>query len=198
MTHTLAALCVHEETVKKSRFLARAAPAASAAEAMAFFARHGDPAATHNCWAYRIGGQYRFNDGGEPGGTAGQPILRAIDAQGCDRVAVLVTRWFGGVKLGAGGLARAYGGCAANCLRGGERVELVDTAVAHCRCEFSDLPALRARLAQMGAAVLEESLGERGAALKLSAPRAALAGLEQAVANVTRGRGDWRLEPGGA
>ena len=131
MTHTLAALCTHEEDIKKSRFLAYAGPVASVAEAMALFARHGDPAATHNCWAYRIGNEYRFNDDGEPGGTAGQPILRAIDGQGFDRVAVLVVRWYGGIKLGAGGLVRAYGGCAANCLRLGERVELIDTAVAN-------------------------------------------------------------------
>lgn len=192
--HTLAALCSREEEVKKSRFLACAAPAASVDEAMALFARHGDPAATHNCWAYRIGNEYRFNDDGEPGGTAGQPILRAIDGQGLDRVAVLVVRWFGGIKLGAGGLVRAYGGCAANCLRQGERVELVDTATAHCRCDFAELPILRARLAQMGVAVREETFDERGAALELAAPRALLAELEQAVANITRGRGNWRTE----
>ena len=84
---------------------------------MRFFAANSDPEATHNCWAYKIGQEYRFNDDGEPGGTAGRPILQAIEGQGMDRVAVLVVRWFGGVKLGAGGLVRAYGGCAANCGR---------------------------------------------------------------------------------
>ena len=194
MTHTLAAFCTHEEDVKKSRFLAYAGPVASVSEAMALFERHGDPAATHNCWAYRIGNEYRFNDDGEPGGTAGQPILRAIDGQGLDRVAVLVVRWFGGIKLGAGGLVRAYGGCAANCLRSGERVELIATAVAHCRCGFAELAVLHARLAGMGAAVREERFDERGAALALEVPRTQLAELEQAVANITRGRGEWRLE----
>jgi uncharacterized YigZ family protein len=192
--HTLAAPCTHEEEVKKSRFLAYATPVSTVAEAMAFFAAHGDPTATHNCWAYRIGNEYRFNDDGEPGGTAGQPILRAIDGQGLDRVAVLVVRWFGGVKLGAGGLVRAYGGCAANCLQQGKRVELVDTATAHCRCDFAELPLLRSRLAQAGASVVEENFDEQGAILTLSVPRAALAELAQVVANVTRGRGDWRVE----
>src|SRR3546814_18000784 len=75
------------------------------------------PDATHNCWAWRIGDDYRSNDDGEPAGTAGRPILAAIDGQGMDRVVVVVTRWFGGIKLGAGGLVRAYGGTAAECLR---------------------------------------------------------------------------------
>ena len=75
------------------------------------------PDATHHCWAYRIGPAYRFGDDGEPGGTAGAPILRAIEGQGVDRVMVVVVRFYGGVKLGTGGLARAYGGTAAECLR---------------------------------------------------------------------------------
>ena len=75
------------------------------------------PDATHHCWAYRIGDLYRFNDDGEPGGTAGAPILRAIEGQGLQHVMVVVVRYFGGVKLGTGGLVRAYGGAAAEVLR---------------------------------------------------------------------------------
>src|SRR3546814_8445542 len=101
MSDTLSAPCAYHEEIKKSRFEAHAAPVASVAEAMAFFAARSDPTATHNCWAYRIGQAYRYNDDGEPGGTAGRPMLQAIDGQGLDRVAVLVVRWFGGVKLGA-------------------------------------------------------------------------------------------------
>src|SRR3546814_12008083 len=73
---------------------------------------------------FRSGSQYRFNDDGEPGGTAVRPILQAIEGQSCDRVAVLVLRWFGGIKLGPGGLIRAYGGAAAQCLRLADKVEL--------------------------------------------------------------------------
>lgn len=73
--------------------------------------------ATHNTWAYRIETQLRFNDDGEPGGTAGRPILAVIDRLSLDHVLVVVTRWFGGIKLGASGLARAYGGTAAACLQ---------------------------------------------------------------------------------
>ena len=114
---TLAAEARFPQEVRKSRFVAQAAPVQDVDAALAFIARVADRSATHNCWAYRIGAQYRFNDDGEPAGTAGKPILQAIDGQSMDRVAVVVTRWFGGIKLGAGGLARAYGGTAAECLR---------------------------------------------------------------------------------
>ena len=105
------------QEIRKSIFVANAANVGSPDAALAFVAAVTDRTATHNCWAYRIGQQYRFNDDGEPGGTAGRPILQAIDAQQMDDTVVVVTRWYGGIKLGAGGLARAYGGCAAECLR---------------------------------------------------------------------------------
>ena len=125
MTETLAAPVGHELEVKHSRFIVHAAPVSTPEEALAWFTQVGDPAATHNCWAYRIGGQYRFNDDGEPAGTAGRPILAAIDGQGLDQVAAVVTRWYGGIKLGAGGLVRAYGGSVAECLRLAPRRALV-------------------------------------------------------------------------
>ncbi|MCU0692466.1 MAG: YigZ family protein, partial [Polyangiaceae bacterium] len=110
---TLRADAEHECLIKKSRFLARAARADTADEAMAFLQRVRDDTASHNCWAYRIGELYRFSDDGEPGGTAGRPILSAIEGQRVDHVMVVVARHFGGIKLGAGGLVRAYGGTAA-------------------------------------------------------------------------------------
>ncbi|XP_068643898.1 uncharacterized protein [Aristolochia californica] len=76
-----------------------------------------EPRATHNCWAYKIGDQYRCNDDGEPSGTAGKPIYSAIASSGIDRVMVVVIRYFGGIKLGTGGLVRAYGGVTTECLR---------------------------------------------------------------------------------
>src|SRR5690606_26971900 len=81
MSYTLEETARYEEIIRKSRFLALAAPVRAANEAQAFFAAHHVPDATHNCWAYRIGQEYRFNDDGEPGGTAGRPILQAIDGQ---------------------------------------------------------------------------------------------------------------------
>jgi len=193
MTQTLTATCTHQEDIKKSRFIAYAAPVNRVDEAMTFFAAHSDPTATHNCWAYCIGNEYRFNDDGEPGGTAGRPILQAIEGQGLDRVAVLVVRWFGGIKLGAGGLVRAYSACAANCLRLGARVEIVATATVLCHCGFAELPLLKSRLAQAGAAVLAEDFNETGVALTLNVPQVALAELEQTAGNITRGRAQWRV-----
>jgi len=114
---TLASRWQLQQEIRKSRFLAQAAPVDDDAAADTFIAEVSDRGATHNCWAWRLGNRYRFNDDGEPGGSAGRPILAAIDGQGLDHVVVVVTRWFGGIKLGVGGLVRAYGGCAAECLR---------------------------------------------------------------------------------
>ncbi|MEN4921784.1 YigZ family protein [Achromobacter spanius] len=193
MTHTLTAPCSYQEDIKKSRFAAYAAPVATVDDAMRFFAERGDPEATHNCWAYRIGQEYRFNDDGEPGGTAGRPILQAIEGQDMDRVAVLVVRWYGGIKLGAGGLVRAYGGCAANCLRLAERTEIVDLATVRCNCGFAELALLKSRLAQAGAAIQQEDFNEEGVTLSFTAPRAVLGDLEVTVANITRGRSAWEV-----
>ena len=102
MADTLPARATHLLEVKHSRFLAHAAPVDSAAAALHFIAEVSDRDATHNCWAWRIGQDYRSSDDGEPAGTAGRPILAAIDGQGFDRAVVVVTRWYGGIKLGAG------------------------------------------------------------------------------------------------
>lgn len=109
MIRVLSATGAAELEVKKSRFLATAAPLSDPAQAAQLITRLGDPEARHNCWAWRHGQQYRFHDAGEPASTAGKPILAAIDGAGIDRALVVVTRHFGGIKLGAGGLVRAYG-----------------------------------------------------------------------------------------
>jgi uncharacterized YigZ family protein len=106
--------------IKGSEFISRCARVTNASEAMTYIqsvrAQHSD--ATHNCWAYRISpSEYRFNDDGEPSGTAGQPIFQAILGLDLEQTCVVVTRYYGGVKLGTGGLARAYGGGAAAVLK---------------------------------------------------------------------------------
>src|SRR3954465_3571512 len=116
------------QEIRKSRFVANAANVASEDAALEYLQGVADSTATHNCWAWRLGTRYRFSDDGEPAGTAGKPILLAIDGQQLDRVMVVVTRWFGGIKLGAGGLMRAYGGAAAECLRTAPRLPLVAMA----------------------------------------------------------------------
>lgn len=188
MAVTLAAPADYREEIRKSRFLAQAAAVASAEEAQAFIARISDPAATHNCWAWKIGNQYRFNDDGEPGGTAGRPILAAIEGQGFDQVAVVVTRWYGGIQLGTGGLARAYGGSAAKCLQGGVAVELVQRTRCACHCGFAELTLLKSRLADFEALIETETFGADGARLTLALPERHVAGLERLLADISRGR----------
>lgn len=174
--------------VKHSRFLVNAAPVDAPEEALAFVARVGDPDATHNCWAYRIGNEYRFNDDGEPAGTAGRPILAAIDGQGLDRVVAVVTRWYGGIKLGAGGLVRAYGGSAAECLRVAPRRELVAHAELALAYPFADTGAVHAALAQAGAEKLEERFDADGARLRVRVPADRVDDLKARLRDATRDR----------
>lgn len=94
---------------KKSRFVAFSQSVSSPEEAQHFIQAFGDPKASHNCWAYRLSEHiYRVDDNGEPGGTAGRPILTAIDSLQFTSIVILVTRYYGGTKLGTGGLIRAY------------------------------------------------------------------------------------------
>ncbi|QFY61234.1 YigZ family protein [Rhizobium grahamii] len=178
-----------EQIVKKSRFRAIAAPVASEQAAKDFLASHSDLGANHNCWAWRIGQAYRFSDDGEPSGTAGKPILQAIDGQSLDNVAVVVTRWFGGVLLGTGGLIRAYGGTAAACLRAAPIVELIPTLDAAITVQFSDLALVKAKLAAFPAVrIVQETFVESGAALVLTVPQASAADIAVILADATSGR----------
>jgi uncharacterized YigZ family protein len=113
---TLAGPSCLEEEIKKSRFIAHATALASVDEVSSFLETVRQPKASHHCWAYKFDELYRWSDDGEPAGTAGKPMLGAIERLGLDRVVVVVIRYFGGVKLGASGLVRAYGGVAAACL----------------------------------------------------------------------------------
>lgn len=185
---TLAQPCRHQEDIRKSRFLALAAPVTSPEQALAFVREVSEPTATHNCWAYRIGQDYRFNDDGEPGGTAGRPILQAIEGQQMDRVAVVVTRWYGGIKLGAGGLVRAYGGTAAECLRRAERVPIVAMARLGVHCDFAELALFKARLKELQAEVEQEVFGADGVQLQLRLPDSLVAEAQLRVSDISRGR----------
>lgn len=186
--HTLAAAATHATEVRRSRFLARAIPVDGAAAAMHALAEASVAEATHNCWAWRIGADYRSSDDGEPAGTAGRPILAAIDGQGIDRVVVVVTRWFGGTKLGAGGLARAYGGAAAECLRRAQRVPLVAMAELALHAPFDDLGSIHAALAASGAEKLDESFDAAGARMRLRLPEEAVDALKRRLRDATRNR----------
>ena len=195
MRYTLEEIARYEETIKKSRFLALAAPVQAASEALAFFTEHQVPDATHNCWAYRIGQEYRFNDDGEPGGTAGRPILQAIDGQQCDRVAVLVIRWFGGIKLGSGGLVRAYGGAAAQCLRLAVRTEIIEESILECACPYAEVALVQSRLPSWGARIEEAGFDGVGARWLIAVPTERAAEVAAAIVELTRGRARCSVKP---
>ncbi|MEU8508076.1 YigZ family protein [Streptomyces brevispora] len=118
---TVARAGVHETEINRSRFICALAPAATEQEAQEFVARvrREHPAASHNCFAYVIGADasvQKASDDGEPGGTAGVPMLQMLTRREMRYVVAVVTRYYGGVKLGAGGLIRAYGGAVGEAL----------------------------------------------------------------------------------
>lgn len=183
------------QEIKRSRFVATAAPVANAEMAKEFVARHSVADANHNCWAWRIGQTYRFSDDGEPSGTAGKPILQAIDGSKFDMVAVVVTRWFGGTLLGSGGLIRAYGGTAALCLQGAEKRPILPTVTVAIDVLFSDLALLKARLqAQEGVEIRDERFTDTGAILGVTITASIADEIVGSVRDLTRGRAVVRPE----
>lgn len=188
MKATLCRLERAEFEIKKSRFLVAAGPVDSAEAAAAFIVAHADADARHNCFAWRVGDQYRFFDADEPAGTAGRPILQAIDGQGLDQIAVLVTRWFGGIKLGAGGLVRAYGGSAAECLRLAERRPLLRYVELRIWVPFAQVGAMHHLMQQFEASKVAESFDESGCELQLRLLEAQHPGFVKALTDLTRGQ----------
>ncbi|TZF88193.1 IMPACT family protein, partial [Cognatilysobacter lacus] len=134
------------------------------------------------------GGDYRSSDDGEPSGTAGRPNLTAIDGQRIDGAVVVVTRWYGGINLGAGGLMRAYGGSATACLRAAEKVERVALAVARVRFAFADTGPVHAVIASLGAERLDEHFDGDGVELLLRLPADRLPALKAQLRDATRDR----------
>ncbi|MDB5550916.1 MAG: hypothetical protein JWL86_900 [Rhizobium sp.] len=178
-----------EQVIKKSRFLATAIPVANEDEAKAALAAYGHADANHNCWAWRLSAAYRFSDDGEPSGTAGKPILAAIDGQSIDKVVVIVTRWFGGVLLGSGGLVRAYGGTAAMCLRGAELIEMKPSVDGHFHLEFSDLALVKGKLAAFkDLQILEERFDATGAEIRVRVPEVDVETIARMISDLTSGR----------
>ncbi|QQM28768.1 YigZ family protein [Martelella lutilitoris] len=178
-----------EREIKRSRFATIAAPIADEAAAKAFIAENSFADASHNCWAWRIGADYRFSDDGEPGGTAGKPILQAIEGQEVDNVVVVVSRWFGGVKLGTGGLARAYGGSAAECLREAEKEEIIPTIMLSVAIAFTDLALVESRLEAFDDIVTAaRDFDAQGAVFRLVVPDARLVPLAELLRDLTNGR----------
>ena len=169
---------VHSEIViKKSRFIGcvQAVRDRAAAQVVVAQLRREHPAATHVCWAFLAGGQSAANDDGEPGGTAGRPMLEVLRRQELEGVLATVVRYFGGVKLGAGGLVRAYTDAVAQALLAAHKVPLEKVVTLRCAVPYSLEGLVRRELQLAGAAVgdvkheqavqFEFSAGEASAAL---------------------------------
>ncbi len=143
-----------EYEVKRSRFLCYVSPVKTQEEAQAFIAsvkqKHWD--ARHNCSAYilREGGVKRFSDDGEPQGTAGMPILDVLEKTGVIDVCVVITRYFGGILLGAGGLVRAYSHSATLALEAGEIITMTPCVRCSLSCDYTLYGRVPALIAERG------------------------------------------------
>ncbi|WP_294611348.1 YigZ family protein [uncultured Gilliamella sp.] len=176
------------EEIKKSRFVVNAAPINTAEQATAFITQVSDVGATHNCWAWKIGQQYRFNDDGEPTSTAGRPILSAIEGQDCDQVVVVVTRYFGGIKLGTGGLIRAYGGSASHCLQQAELIELIARIQLQFHCYYNEWPIIENRLKELDAVIEKQDFDAEGVTVNIAITQDKSLLLKKNISDITRGR----------
>lgn len=180
---------IFEREIRKSRFAAIAAAVADEEAAHHFVLNNSFDDASHNCWAWRIGSLYRFSDDGEPGGTAGKPILQAIEGQDVDKAVVVVSRWFGGVKLGTGGLVRAYGGTAAECLRQADKSPIIAMAMFSVSLGFSDISLVESRLVAMDAVtVTDRDFSATGALFHLEMPEAEQQQVALTIRDLTNGR----------
>jgi uncharacterized YigZ family protein len=176
MPYTIAAPVHSELLIKKSRFIACVQPMADRAGAQQAVAalRSLHPGAAHVCWALLAGGQSAAVDDGEPSGTAGRPMLDVLRHQDLDGVLATVVRYFGGVKLGAGGLVRAYTDGVAQALLAADKVPIVRLRRLRCSVPYSLEGFVRRELDSAGAVldgvahgddvVFDFSLAENGAA----------------------------------
>jgi uncharacterized YigZ family protein len=189
---TLSAPATAETRIKGSTFLAIAAPAADEAAARAVLAAREREMwdATHHCnaWRTRAGGP-RANDAGEPSGSAGAPILAAIDGAGVTDCVVVVTRYYGGTKLGVGGLVRAYGDAAAEALAAAPRLVGVEAVRLALRYGYAHTSAVMRALERAGAAEVEHGYAPEGDAgtVELSVPEEAEVALREALIESTAG-----------
>ena len=196
MSHTLARPVAHELVIKKSRFLACVQPVVGRAEALRVVAslRAEHPHAAHVCWALLAGGDSAAVDDGEPGGTAGRPMLHVLRQQDLEGVLAVVVRYFGGVKLGAGGLVRAYTDAVAQALMQADKVALMRWHRVECELPYALEGAARHALELAGA----RGLAVAHAALvwmRFEVADAARAALRERLDQLGQGRIGWQAAP---
>ncbi len=190
----LAAPSSAETKIKGSRFLALAFPIASESEAAAIRSRLKDEqkGANHYCWALRLGSPEqlleRNSDDGEPAGSAGAPMARALNSSGLSDLLVVVIRWFGGTKLGVGGLIRAYGEATALSLVDAKRTERMQTRSLTGTLPFELEGDLRALLARYEGSIVNLDYREEGFHIELKLPESLAEALKKNVRDLSRGR----------
>ena len=183
-----------EQVIDRSRFIATIERVSTPAEAQAFVremnAEFGD--ATHNCWAYVVGapgstGRIGMSDAGEPHGTAGRPMLTVLLHSGLGDVAAVVTRYYGGTKLGTGGLVKAYGGTVQLALESLPRAERVEWRELTVTVGYASITTVQQLLAAHEAATLGEEYGT-DVTYRLRVPAPAAEALRAALLDATRGQ----------
>jgi uncharacterized YigZ family protein len=184
---TLAVAASIETEIRPSRFIAHAARVDKLADTLDFYRSVADPSATHNCWAWRLDHQYRFNDDGEPASTAGKPIFSVIEGKGLDHVMVVVTRHFGGTKLGVGGLVRAYSGSAARCIDQAGIVEIQPRIECSIKAGFTWTGQVYAALEACKARKLDEQYGDDGIVIQAEVVESVFPKLQSLLRDTTRG-----------
>ena len=185
MLDTLAADAHHSLDIKHSRFLAHAAALDDPAHTREIVQLVSVPDATHNCRSSRFGQNDRSSDDGEHSRTACRPILAVVDGQGDDRVVMVDTRWYGGIKLSVGGVVRACVSTAAEWLRLATLQPLIALSLTELQCRFDDLGLVRAALAALHADKLDEHFDANAAALHVQLPADQLAGLKTHLCDAT-------------
>lgn len=192
MSLTLARPVHSELLIRKSRFVGCVQPVAGREEALAVVAglRAQHPGAAHVCWALLAGDQSAANDDGEPGGTAGRPMLEVLRHQQLEGVLATVVRYFGGVKLGAGGLVRAYTDAIAQALLHAEKLPLQRMLQLACSVPYALEGMVRRELQAAGAGLGEARHGER-VEIAFSVAEGAAAGLRARLDEAGQGQLQW-------
>ncbi|MER7047503.1 MULTISPECIES: YigZ family protein [Streptomyces] len=188
---------VHETEISRSRFICALAPAATEEEAQAFVARirKEHPTATHNCFAYVIGADasvQKASDDGEPGGTAGVPMLQMLMRREIRYAVAVVTRYYGGVKLGAGGLIRAYGGVVGEALDELGTLTRQRFRIAVVTVDIQRAGRLENDLRATGRTVREVRYAER-VTIEIGLPDAEVDAFRRWLANATAGTAGFEL-----
>ncbi|MAP29344.1 MAG: IMPACT family protein [Pseudomonas sp.] len=184
--------------IRKSRFLACVEPVAdrAAAQARVNQLRAEHPGCAHVCWALLAGGHSAAVDNGEPSGTAGRPMLDVLRHQQLDGVLATVVRYFGGVKLGAGGLVRAYTDAVAQALLQAEKVEYIPTQTLRCELAYAHEGVTRNLIAELGGELLEVNHGQ-AVRMQVRLPASATETLREQLMSITRGELGWEAEGAG-